>query len=149
MVNQEVEGVIGKLRACRTTFYVLSALSLLFATAMCIFASVSIREATYSLTAVFVLFAMLFLSFVYIFIREDRVLSGIIAEVNDVDGGLVITTIFSKQTPFKSPHVLALGPEWIRRRRVWPQYFLRGVDAIQYARKPSKIVKAVLIQEGK
>lgn len=147
MVNQEVEDVVGKLRRCRTSFYLLSFLSLFLGAFMGFFVSACIRESAYLPGAVFTFLALLFLSSIYIFTRENRVLSGIVAELHATNDELILRTIFSESYSLKGATVITLGPEWIRKRRWWPSYFLRGVDAVQYARQPSRIVKAVMLRK--
>jgi hypothetical protein len=146
VVNPEVEGVISKLRGCRSLFYVVLALAVLLAICMVFFVFACMREDAFKPAAVFAMSAVVFLWSIYIFIREDRVLSAVIVEADEFNEALTLTTIFSQQISLRRPTVVALGPEWLRKRRVWPLYFLSGVNAIQYARQPSKIVQALKIE---
>lgn len=146
MVNPEVENVIRKLRGCRGQFYAMSALAVLLAICMGFFVLACMREDAVKLAAVFAMVALVLLWTIHIFIREDSVLSGVIVEADEFNETLTLTTIFSKQISLQRPTVVALGPEWLRKRRIWPLYFLGGVNAIQYARQPSKIVRALKIE---
>ncbi|MBD8900591.1 hypothetical protein [Rhodanobacter sp. DHG33] len=146
MVNPEVENVISKLRGCRILFYVTSALGFLLAICMSSFLLACVRENAIRLAGMNAAGAVGFLWCIHIFIREDRVLSGVVVEAGELNETLILTTIFSKKVSLRRPTVVALGPEWLRKRRVWPFYFLSGVNAIQYARQPSKIVQALKIE---
>ena len=156
MLNSEVSANLKRLRSCRYTFRACFCGSLLLS-ALCLFFFLPILkesgfEAGNAKTAfVLILNLIWFLIFLWsthIFIREDRLLEDLVLEVEADGPKLIVTTIFSNRLSLQQPVLIVDSPKWIHQRKIWPIYFLKGTDSIQYFRQASKIVKCVAIEDG-
>lgn len=142
MINQETVDVAGKLRSSRSWIYALSFVAVGLAIMQGFFVAACLQDAAYPLAAINAVAGLVFLSPLIIFLREKRVLSGIISEIEGDGATLAIHTIHAERCHIESACLTVLSPAWTRKRRFWLLYFLRGNDA---ARQASAVVKVVMI----
>jgi hypothetical protein len=148
LVNMETTQSLEKIKSCRTLFRVAISVGSFLIMLSMLFAVICRSEGAAKLSLVWLALGIGGAWGIYIFVREGTILACLIATIERDGTSFIATTIFSRRVLLEHPIFTVCGPEWVRKRRSWPPYILRGTEAIQYARQASEVVKCVEMKAG-
>lgn len=95
-----------------------------------LFALVALKEDVYRVTAVWILGATLVGWGISLLLREDRILSNLILEMQPDSGGYLVTTIFMKKIRVENASLHEEKTDWVAKRRAWSNYFSKERSAV-------------------
>lgn len=148
MINKKVAENEDKLRRCHYTFY--GAMFCAFVIAAITFALlVGLASQGGSGLAIYAgIMLLVFFWAIFIFYREDKILTRLIARADMVNSAVHIETVFGKIVVLDHCKIADLDLSWLKRRRIWPSYFLKSSSDGIYPRYSWQDIKCVSVSSG-